>query len=142
MYFIHCRRHPCMVLMQPPNAVTRSRREYHCCVRTSWLADCHICNCGKMVVALSGGKFCNMQKVEAPEKPACFPLTSWRISRKARHGRNVFVCLCSPQGVVKERSAFISLSKHILKMCFDGMTNSPLQKARKGVRTFCMGLSV
>ena len=35
-----------MVLMQPPNAVTRSRREYHYCVRTSWLAECHICNCG------------------------------------------------------------------------------------------------
>ncbi|MFQ7291074.1 MAG: hypothetical protein ACLRQ0_02340 [Monoglobales bacterium] len=82
-----------MVLMQPPNAVTRSRREYHYCVRVSWLADCHICNCGKMVVALSGEKFCDMQKVEAPGKPACFPPTSWRIFRIARHGRNVFVCL-------------------------------------------------
>ncbi|MFQ9888196.1 MAG: hypothetical protein ACLRXH_06025, partial [Monoglobus pectinilyticus] len=39
--------HPCMVLMQPPNAVTRSRREYHYYVRTSLLADCQICNYGK-----------------------------------------------------------------------------------------------
>lgn len=28
--------HPCMVLMQPPNAVTRSRREYHYTSRQSW----------------------------------------------------------------------------------------------------------
>ena len=68
-------------------------------------------------------------------KQKSFVLTSRRIFCKARHGRNVFVCLCSPQGVVKEQSAFISLSKHILKMCFDGMTNSPLRKVRKGVRT-------
>ncbi|MFQ7291782.1 MAG: hypothetical protein ACLRQ0_06005 [Monoglobales bacterium] len=53
MYFIHCRRHPCTVLVQPPNAVTRSRREYHYTVCASWLAGCQSCNYGKMVLARS-----------------------------------------------------------------------------------------
>ena len=106
--------HPCMVLIQPPNAVTRSRREYHYCVRVSLLAERHICNYGKNVTrSVSGlpksdlrflgkrkdnktsGVFCVTAKTEQVK----FVLTSWRIFHKARHGRNVFVCLFCRSGL-------------------------------------------
>lgn len=90
--------HPCTVLVQPPNAVTRSRREYHYYACASWLADCHICNYSKMVIAQPiqcRGAF----SVELGTDGMCLfaYAAHWALSKSSRHlsaCKNTFVKMC------------------------------------------------